>query len=83
MPPIDLNKPIGEMNTDEKVSVILLLIRGNPYNENDKGIVGDVASLKSQVSALNKVKNRAVAWVAGAFAGGGFVAGVIVYLSRK
>lgn len=76
-------KNVAEMSDSDKLSLIILLVQGNPLDEKDKGIVGDISWLKNQVRSLNQLKTQFIGWLAGAFAAGSVAASVIYFILSK
>lgn len=67
-----------QRQTNATLKDILLLLKGNPINQDDKGLTGAVTWLKVRVFKLERWKDRTVAWVVGcSFGAGAGMSGLI------
>lgn len=70
---------------EEKVDAILRILQGEPYDKNDKGLLGTVRWLKTEITDIKRWKDKTIAWVVGFSFGGGALMTFILdkILNRK
>lgn len=55
-----VNVKVGDMK--DNVDLMVILLRGNKFDQNDKGMIGEHEDLKKRVERLEKFKDR-MFWV--------------------
>lgn len=65
---------------NKKVDQIIQLLTGNPLNKADKGMLGKLDWAVTTVRKLDKQKERALGWIAGAFIVGSGCGTVIFFV---
>lgn len=69
---------------EQKVDAIYRILKGEPMDPKDEGLLGTVRFLKTEVYKLKNWKSQVVAWVAGvSFGGGAFVAFLVDKILHK
>jgi hypothetical protein len=79
------NRPKYRPASDrEKLDLILDLLQGNPIDEEDHGLVGEVRTLRTETDELKRFKDRTIYWIAGfVFLGGPVFAYLITIIIKK